>query len=77
MVGKETDRRLLFYCVRETMFDLTIKTERLTLRPFRLEDAPHLYELANAWGLAKMTARIPHPYPVGLAAKWSIMLTWF
>ena len=52
------------------MFDLTITTKRLLLRPFELGDAPRLHELASAWDIVKMTARIPHPYPRELAEEW-------
>ena len=52
------------------MFDLTIKTERLLLRPFRLEDGPAVEKLAGDWNVARMTTRIPHPYPAGSGEAW-------
>ncbi len=50
--------------------DVTLKTDRLTLRPLRLDDAARIQRLCSNFALAKMTARIPHPYPDGLAADW-------
>lgn len=50
--------------------DLDLKTERLLLRPFTLEDAPRLTELVSAWDVARMTSRIPHPYSPELAVTW-------
>lgn len=47
-----------------------LKTERLTLRPFSLTDAPSLHELINQWEIAYNTANIPHPYPEGLAENY-------
>ena len=52
------------------MFDLNIKTDRLTLRPFRLVEAPRVRALADNVEIARMVASIPHPYPDGLAEKW-------
>jgi RimJ/RimL family protein N-acetyltransferase len=52
----------------------TIKTERLALRSFRSEDAARLAKFAGDFDVAKMTSRVPHPYPV-LAAEGWIMLT--
>jgi len=50
--------------------ELFLKTDRLTLRPFRPEDAPAVQRLAGNWKVARMTARIPYPYPGGAAEAW-------
>jgi RimJ/RimL family protein N-acetyltransferase len=48
----------------------TIKTNRLTLRPFTLEDAPELQRLAGDRAVADTTQSIPHPYEDGMAETW-------
>jgi RimJ/RimL family protein N-acetyltransferase len=50
--------------------DPMLKTERLTLRPLRLEDSAAIQCLCGNWKVARMMAPVPHPYPDGLAAKW-------
>ncbi len=47
-----------------------LKTKRLLLRPFRRGDAPAVAALCGNWKVARMTARIPHPYDEALAAAW-------
>ncbi len=47
-----------------------ILTPRLTLRAFRMDDAPRVRELAGEREIAANTARIPHPYEEGLAEAW-------
>ncbi|HBM88138.1 MAG TPA: GNAT family N-acetyltransferase, partial [Rhodobiaceae bacterium] len=42
---------------------LSLAGEKLTLRPFTLDDAPRVTELVSNWNVASMVARIPHPYP--------------
>jgi [ribosomal protein S5]-alanine N-acetyltransferase len=48
----------------------TLSTERLTLRPFVLEDAWDVERLAGMREIADTTLNIPHPYPVGAASRW-------
>jgi RimJ/RimL family protein N-acetyltransferase len=48
----------------------TIQTERLLLRPLRLEDAEPVRLLAGAREIAAQTLSIPHPYEAGLAEQW-------
>lgn len=48
----------------------TLETRRLILRPFTLEDAPRVRELAGAREIADTTLVIPHPYPEGAAEAW-------
>ncbi|MDX2145218.1 MAG: GNAT family N-acetyltransferase [Rhodospirillaceae bacterium] len=52
------------------MFELTIKTERLLLRPFKLSDAKRVQALAGLREIAVMVSSIPYPYPNGLAEAW-------
>lgn len=47
-----------------------IRTDRLHLRPFRLEDAPVVSRLAGDPDIARMTSSIPSPYPVEAAEAW-------
>lgn len=48
----------------------TLRTLRLVLRPWRLDEGPRVEDLAGAWEIADTTARIPHPYPAGLGGEW-------
>ncbi|MBN1211625.1 MAG: GNAT family N-acetyltransferase [candidate division Zixibacteria bacterium] len=47
-----------------------LKTERLNLRPFKLDDAPVVAILAGEREIAFNTLHIPHPYEVGMAENW-------
>ena len=50
--------------------NLTLQTERLILRPYQLSDAPALQARASSLAVARMLARMPHPYPDGEAERW-------
>ncbi len=47
-----------------------LETERLRLRPFCLDDAPRVRDLAGDPAIARTTLHIPHPYPEGAAERW-------
>lgn len=47
-----------------------LETEHLTLRPFEAGDAEAVQGYVGLWEVARMTSRIPHPYPAGAAAEW-------
>jgi len=48
----------------------TIRTERLKLRPFTLDDASEIQRLLSEWDVVYTTERIPHPYENGMAEEW-------
>jgi RimJ/RimL family protein N-acetyltransferase len=48
----------------------TIETNRLSLRPFAASDAVQVATLAGDWDVARMCARIPHPYREDDARQW-------
>lgn len=45
-------------------------TERLILRSFTLEDAPHVQCLAGDRDIASTLTNMPHPYENGMAEEW-------
>lgn len=47
-----------------------LRTERLVLRPFTLEDAEVVRRLAGDREIASTTLTIPHPYEEGMAERW-------
>jgi 8-oxo-dGTP diphosphatase len=47
-----------------------LATERLTLRPYRAEDAAELHRLINDWEVCRSLAAVPFPYPRDLADEW-------
>jgi 8-oxo-dGTP diphosphatase len=47
-----------------------LKTERLTLRSLRPDDAEALHRLVNDWEVTRTLAEIPYPYPRDLADEW-------
>src|SRR5690625_7999850 len=48
----------------------TLETDRLILRPFGMDDATRVQELAGNEDVAKTTLGIPHPYPIDVAESW-------
>lgn len=47
-----------------------LETNRLILRPFTMDDAARVQELAGNEDVAKTTLNIPHPYTIELAKSW-------
>lgn len=50
--------------------DLSLRTERLFLRPFRDDDADGFQSLAGHWEVARMTSDIRHPLTAEDARQW-------
>jgi len=48
----------------------SLKTERLLLRPFVLEDEDSVFRICSEKEIAANTRSIPHPYPREQAAHW-------
>ena len=49
---------------------MPLSTERLTLRPYRADDAADLHRLINDWEVCRTLATVPFPYPRALADEW-------
>ncbi|MGG1290461.1 GNAT family N-acetyltransferase [Bacillus smithii] len=49
---------------------LNLETDRLILRPFVMDDAARVQELAGDKKIAKTTLGMPHPYPIEAAENW-------
>lgn len=47
-----------------------LRTKRLVLRRFQLEDSSEVQKLAGNFNVAKMTLNIPFPYKDGMAEEW-------
>jgi len=47
-----------------------MRSPRLTYRPIDARDASRIAVLAGDWDIARMTARIPHPYSLVDADQW-------
>jgi RimJ/RimL family protein N-acetyltransferase len=47
-----------------------MRSPRLTYRPIEARDASRIAALAGDWDIARMTARIPHPYSLIDADLW-------
>jgi len=47
-----------------------IKTDRLILRPLRIDDAEALVSLAGDIAVSRQTSRIPNPYTLEAAETW-------
>ena len=47
-----------------------LETERMLLRPFQMSDALDVRRLAGDIRVAEQLARMPHPYPAGVAEEW-------
>jgi ribosomal-protein-alanine N-acetyltransferase len=48
----------------------TLKTDRLSIRPFNLDDAKEVQRQAGHPDVAATTGTIPHPYLDGMAEQW-------
>ena len=47
-----------------------LRTDRLVLRPFRIEDAPRIQRFAGDAAGADTALDIPHPFEDGMAEAW-------
>ena len=46
-----------------------LRTARLILREFSLEDAPEVQRLVGEWEVARPLLIVPHPYEDGMAEE--------
>jgi GrpB-like predicted nucleotidyltransferase (UPF0157 family)/predicted acetyltransferase len=61
----ETDKKAHHWALHKTLI-----TKRLLLRPFNMDDAPMVQQLAGDKAIADGTYYIPHPYEDGMAEQW-------
>ncbi|MFK8042663.1 GNAT family N-acetyltransferase, partial [Congregibacter sp.] len=47
-----------------------LKTRRLVLRPFSMDDAEEINTLAGNFNVSKTTLNVPHPYSTEMAESW-------
>lgn len=52
------------------MMIINLESDRLFLRPFKINDATRVQELAGNKEVAETTLGIPHPYPIEAAKNW-------
>ena len=50
----------------------TLKTERLVLKPPTLADVPEITRQIGNWNVARMLARVPHPYASSDCEPWIV-----
>lgn len=48
----------------------TLTTDRLILRPFRMDDVPAVENMLSTPHIDEHTLNFPHPYPPGFAEGW-------
>ena len=56
----------------EALDFLPLETERLRLRPARLDDAAWIEPLVSEHEVSRHTTRVPYPYPAGEAAQFVV-----
>lgn len=49
---------------------VNLHSDHLILRPFELDEADRVRELAGDYDIAKTTLNIPYPYPEGAVLEW-------
>ena len=60
----------VFYDIIQTIGVVMIKTERLIIRRFTLEDAKDVQECCNDFDVVKTTLGMPWPYTIESAINW-------